>query len=844
MRFFQNKGIFGSKIDLQTENMLLQQRDGQLELRDQLKDYVDRGLDLEDTNFLDFFLNTYPERSPSISPINQRVPYISGSGREGKSRVVRTSGHETMPNFIGRWFTRRDDKEEHTLYCAEMLALLKPWRKIEDLNGFGRNFETTFAEWKSSATQSALDMLDNIQYYHDSGDGSRRKKHDGPSNTQLQLVREEEEDDNMGAPMSEGVSRLTEEDVEIARDNSVATRESNHGALAMAIAYNTCIFNENQIPKDIQVAPLAKVANLEDMRLFRQWDDEIQGFVRNSSDNKLVDQTLGASLKPSRVIEPSVQRLEENNISQPIDVSYLNTEQNRAYEIVHQHLTATLKHRKPPQLLMTVIGPGGTGKTALINEITRLFESMNARRMLAKTATSGVAATLIGGTTLHFWGALPMISPKSDGWMETSNKSIKERRLANILPTDYLIIDEASMATSELVTFASGMASYIKQDSGNSARAFGGINVILFGDFHQFPPPGKQELALYNSRPPNQTATVGRAIYLQFDTVVILREQMRIKDKQWMEILNRARIGECTCDDIKEIRSLVMTETTCDVPDFTYDPWKSATLVTPRHGVRNPWNEECINRHCATTGHRKYIFEAEDTVGKDRRPLTIGERVVVAGISEKKSARLPGRISIAIGMKAMVTWNIATDADLANGARGEIVDIILDPREGLLDTSGLDTTLSYPPVMVLFKPMNDSNCNIGGLGKGLIPIFPSEGTFSALLPNGKRTTITRRQLAITASYAFTDYRSQGQTLEYALVDIGKTPSGKLSPFSAYVALSRSRGRDTIRLLRDFDDALFTNHPSEELRDEDDRLQTLDLDTKDKFVANYYSSWNI
>jgi ATP-dependent exoDNAse (exonuclease V) alpha subunit len=57
---------------------------------------------------------------------------------------------------------------------------------------------------------------------------------------------------------------------------------------------------------------------------------------------------------------------------------------------------------------------------------------------------------------------------------------------------------------------------------------------------------------------------------------------------------------------------------------------------------------------------------------------------------------------------------------------------------------------------------------------------------------------------MTAGYAFTDYKSQGQTIEYVIIDIGKPPTGTLSPFSVYAALSRSRGRESIRLPRDFE----------------------------------------
>ncbi|KAG8216547.1 hypothetical protein J3R82DRAFT_6694, partial [Butyriboletus roseoflavus] len=66
-------------------------------------------------------------------------------------------------------------------------------------------------------------------------------------------------------------------------------------------------------------------------------------------------------------------------------------------------------------------------------------------------------------------------------------------------------------------------------------------------------------------------------------------------------------------------------------------------------------------------------------------------------------------------------------------------------------------------------------------------------------------------------------KSQGQTLERAIVNIGKTTSFTLTPFNAYVALSRTHGCDTTRLLRDFESDLFTRHPSEQLKEEEHRL---------------------
>ena len=135
------------------------------------------------------------------------------------------------------------------------------------------------------------------------------------------------------------------------------------------------------------------------------------------------------------------------------------------------------------------------------------------------------------------------------------------------------------------------------------------------------------------------------------------------------------------------------------------------------------------------------------------------ERVIIAGMSEKKMGRLPNHTAISIGMKAMVTWNISTDADLANGARGEVVDIVLNQWEDPSMVEGTNVLLKYPPIMMLIKPVNKSKIKFPGLSAGLIPISPAESTFSIKLPLAAKTTITRRWIALTASYSLTNYRS-------------------------------------------------------------------------------------
>ncbi|KIM58154.1 hypothetical protein SCLCIDRAFT_128914, partial [Scleroderma citrinum Foug A] len=87
------------------------------------------------------------------------------------------------------------------------------------------------------------------------------------------------------------------------------------------------------------------------------------------------------------------------------------------------------------------------------------------------------------------------------------------------------------------------------------------------------------------------------------------------------------------------------------------------------------------------------------------------------------------------------------------------------------------------------------------------------------------------QFPVTAAYAFTDYRSQGQTIPYVIVDIATPPTGGLNLFNLYVALSRSSGKSMIRLLQDFNPKLFQASHSPELLTEDDRLEELDAKMK-------------
>ena len=296
-------------------------------------------------------------------------------------------------------------------------------------------------------------------------------------------------------------------------------------------------------------------------------------------------------------------------------------------------------------------------------------------------------------------------------------------------------------------------------------------------------------------------------------------------DIRWEEILHHSRTGDCTGEDLAIIHQLVLTDESCDIPDFTKPPWSEVILVTPRNSVRAAWNTSKMQEHCRRLGNLLYRVKAMDTAGKERRTLSLSERLSVAGMNIKETCRMEHTVEIAIGTKAMVTQNITTDLDLANGSRGIIVNIVLDPRERIHqqveDDPGI-IELAFSPTTVILKlsrkPTFDA---FPGLRPGEVPIFPFEDKFY-IGSKAEGVTITHRQTPLTPVYAFTNQKSQAQMLGNVIVDIGILKCFPVNQFAAYVALSRSTGRESIRLLRDFDERLFTTHPSQDLKDKDKR----------------------
>jgi hypothetical protein len=107
---------------------------------------------------------------------------------------------------------------------------------------------------------------------------------------------------------------------------------------------------------------------------------------------------------------------------------------------------AILCGKDQEQLLMLLIGSGGTGKTVTINAMHAIFKARNVECLLSKTATTGIAASNIGGSTLHWWAGIPVTIPNGN-FYRASSDAIKQRCCANIKDKWFLIVDEVSMLT-------------------------------------------------------------------------------------------------------------------------------------------------------------------------------------------------------------------------------------------------------------------------------------------------------------------------------------------------------------------------------------------------------------
>lgn len=129
-------------------------------------------------------------------------------------------------------------------------------------------------------------------------------------------------------------------------------------------------------------------------------------------------------------------------------------------------------------------GEPGAGKTYVINQYIAWAEA--AGLTVAVTASTGIAATHIGGMTIHSWSGIGIkdtLSPYDLENITSKEKNVKRMQAAHIL-----VIDEISMLDGKVLDMVDKVLRTIRQKN----EAFGGLQVILVGDFFQLPPVTRQ----------------------------------------------------------------------------------------------------------------------------------------------------------------------------------------------------------------------------------------------------------------------------------------------------------------------------------------------------------------
>lgn len=841
--------------------------------RSQLKDYICRGDELADYNLLHFVKDTYEAAvspkdfapAPVIRvvgrPRNTRSLYKPQHSHSQKlCRVVRPRNHKNLLSIPGSYLPRSDRPESFNFYCASVLALLKPWRKITDLKGHFEDWPDALDAFKAGAGVDASRIISNIQYFHECSDAASKRKDTRTDSFGTEDRRRLTRGQNLTSEEDPDVDVETEnnldvEDVEALLAQLEAGQTSLsaklHGTEAVMIAEQSGFFSPStavNFPRrrsaldDSSVRHERRLRKAEgaDISNLLNWKVQLEEMKSSHQRTDAPSHDPGGATVTSqlsiqhiasgvRVLGNPLER--RNDEGTPI-ADTLNFEQRVAYDIVKNSLLDRLNGQEPEQLLMNLQGGPGTGKSQVIKAITELFHVKHSSHMLVRTAYTGIAASVVDGQTLHTLAKIPIKGG------DPSQKVIREMA-TSYENLHFLIIDEISMISKHFFSQLDRIFSRVMDSIERNPRnlPFGGLNVIICGDFHQFPPVAtKKNAPLYYPKDEvcdTEHEKIGKDLYDKFQKVVILKQQMRSLDSRWNELLKNARVGNCSPDDLKELRKLILSSPDCPETDFSDPDWSQAVLVTPRHAVRKEWNKAALEQHCRAKQVSLLTCKAQDTV--KGRSLTLSERIQVASkrvdengkTSKGDSGMLPSVVQLAVGMRVMILFNIDTELDIANGARGVVTEIVLHEDEEA-DTTQDRANLTHIPMYINVKLDRTKAGQLEGLDSLEIPIEPLEKEFKIQMPDGSPRTVTRKQLPITAAYAFTDYRSQGQTIPFVIVDIGKPPTGNITPFNCYVALSRSKGRRSIRLLRDFEDRLFTETPSEELDTEDGRLASLDI----------------
>ena len=380
-------------------------------------------------------------------------------------------------------------------------------------------------------------------------------------------------------------------------------------------------------------------------------------------------------------------------------------------------------------------GEAGTGKSYLVNRLKELALSQNIN--LAITALTGTAAYLLGGNTIHSWAQIGLAKGGVTQIIEKINRS--KKAVSRWQGVDILIIDEISMMSTDLLDKLEEIARYYRDPN----KPFGGIQVILIGDFFQLPPISDD----IEGSP--KFCFKAKCWEQLIDHNIVLREVIRQSDPVLRRCLSEIRRGKVTPETKKIMEDRVGVE--------LYNQEIKPTRLYP-----NKKNVEAINnKNLVKLGVTLKSYNLSYNVTRQGRPYLSYNQYEIDNLIKHLSCEV--RLTLGVGSQVMLIANLDVENGLVNGSRGIVNEITKNT------------------VKVQFKE------------GGVRDISGHE--WRANLDNG--IDVSFSQIPLRLAWAITVHKAQGSSLDLAEIDAGMTI---FTEGQTYVALSRVRSLEGLRLI--------------------------------------------
>jgi hypothetical protein len=340
----------------------------------------------------------------------------------------------------------------------------------------------------------------------------------------------------------------------------------------------------------------------------------------------------------------------------------------------------------------------------------------------------------------------------------------------------------------------------------------------------------------------DQENTIGKIIWKQVDTVVILKKNMRMQEMSATDVKYRAalenmRYAACTPDDIAFLRTRVIGPKPGQ-PRFDYPNFRSVPIITAWNSQKDKLNEIGSRRFADDTGQTLTDFFSVDSLApsssdrverKNRnkaklpsyRFLSESERRELSNSHPCTSEHIAGKLSLCVGMPVMIKNNDATELCITKGQEGTVAgwqESYDEHGRRILDT--LFVKLVKPPRVI----------NIPGLAENIVALSRASKRIWCSFPNDMVVAILREQVLVLPNFAMTDYASQGKTRVFNVVDLQHCKSH----FSYYTCLSRSSTAAGTAIVQAFATTAITKGITGYLRQEFRELELLNEITEGKY----------